>query len=95
MPYWDNGHMNNDWGIAMMLGMLGFWVLVTVAVAVAVVRIVRSTKTHSVAPTDPTAAPASIGGTGSAVQILAERLARGEIDPEDYKARREVLRTRR
>jgi putative membrane protein len=29
----------------------------------------------------------------SALQILRERLAKGEIDPEDYEARRRVLET--
>jgi len=30
----------------------------------------------------------------SAVQLLDERLARGEVDPEDYRVRRELLTTR-
>ncbi len=29
-----------------------------------------------------------------ALRLLDERLARGEVDPEDYKARRELLLTR-
>lgn len=78
MTYWDNGHMDAGWGIAMMVGMLTFWVLV----AVAIVWLVRTTTTQH-APTAP--APGSV--TSAAEQILAERLARGEIDTEDYRVR--------
>jgi putative membrane protein len=91
MRYWDNGHMDNGWGIAMMLVMLGIWALI----AVAVVWMVRSTRTPQVAPTAPPAASVSVSAAGSvtrsAEQILAERLARGDIEPEDYKARLDAL----
>jgi len=49
--YWDDGHMDEGWGIAMMLGMLGIWALV----ALAVVWVVRSTHISTVPP-------ASLGG---------------------------------
>lgn len=47
-----------------------------VLVAFAVVRFVRSTETRKAPPE----------------QILAERLARGEIEPEDYKTRLTALK---
>ena len=72
--YWDNGHMNAGWGIVMMLGMMTFWVLIVVAIA----WFVRSTRT----PHTPSGAAPS-----SAEQILAERLARGEIDTTEYQSR--------
>jgi putative membrane protein len=87
MMYWDNGHMDPGWGIVMMLGMLAFWALV----AFAIVWFVRSTRTPHATPTST-----PVGGTvTSAEQILAERLARGEIEPEDYRARLTALTTPR
>lgn len=87
--YWDDGtHMGDGWGVVMMLGMLLFWVMLTTGVVLAIVWILRSTR--------PTAASSSASGpappaTTSAEQILAERLARGEIDTEEYRARVEAL----
>lgn len=94
MGYWDDGHMDNGWGIAMMLGMLGFWLLLTAAIVVAIVWSVRSTRTFQVAAPVPPASAAGSGVTASAEQILAERLARGEIDPEEYQTRMDALRAR-
>ena len=95
MGYWDNGHMDEGWGIVMMLGMLSIWALV----AVAVVWVIRSTRTPGVTPTLPpgasTAGPASGSVTASAEQILAERLARGDIDPDEYRTRLDALTSRR
>jgi len=92
---WDGGHMDDGWGIVMVLGMLGIWALV----AVAIIWIVRSTWTHPATPSMPPGSaaiglPAAGGGTANAEQILAERLARGDIDPEDYKTRLEALASR-
>jgi putative membrane protein len=87
MGYWNNGHIDAGWGIAMMLFMLGIWALI----AVAIVWFVRSTRTLTVPP----AASAGDSVTSSAEQILAERLARGDIDPEEYQARLNVLSSRR
>ena len=85
---WDNGHMDSGWGVLMMVSMLLFWVLI----AVSVVWFVRTTR----AP-HPLAAPQLPTGpvTAGAEQILAERLARGEIEPEDYQARLTALKTPR
>lgn len=86
MMDWDTGHMGTGWGALMVLGMLVIWVLV----ALAVVWFVRTTRTPY-----PSAGPhgAAPGGTPGAEQILAERLARGEIEPADYQARLTALRS--
>lgn len=93
---WNDGHMDDGWSIAMMLVMLGFWVLIALAIVFAIVWGVRSTKTVQVAP--PVPPPASTAGQGSvtasAEQILAERLARGEIDAEEYRSRLDALTPR-
>ena len=74
----DYGHMDAGWGIVMVLGMLAFWVLV----ALAVVWLIRTTSRPQ--PQDERRAGSV---TADAESILAERLARGEIEPEDYRAR--------
>lgn len=76
MMYWDNGHMDAGWGIAMMVIMLAFWALVAYAVT-------RGLRSHNAAP--PTATPEA---------ILAERLARGELNTEDYQQRLAALTSR-
>lgn len=93
---WDDGHMDDGWGLAMMLSMMGFWVLLTAAIVFAIVWTVRSTRTPAVPPPASTASAAAGQGrvTGSAEQILAERLARGEIDAEEYGARLGALTSR-
>ena len=71
--------------IPMMLMMLVFWGGL-IAVAMAFIR-----RPHHVAP----GAPAEPGRASSAAQtpqeILGERLARGEIEPDDYQQRLEAL----
>ena len=67
-----NGYAMSGWGwLLMTLGMLGFWALVAV-VAVALLR-------H---PGQPDQQPPP-----GAQEILAQRLARGELDPEEYRQR--------
>ncbi len=78
MTGWDDGYMDAGWGVVMVLGMLAFWLLV----ALAVVWLVRTTGRPQ-----PPSEPRSGSVTAGAEQILAERLARGEIEPEDYRAR--------
>jgi putative membrane protein len=94
----NDEHMDDGWGLAMMLGMLGFWVLLTAAIGFAIVWAIRSARTPTVPPIAPTmvaaTGPADGRVTASAEQILAERLARGEIDTEEYKARLAALATR-
>ena len=93
MGYWNEGHMDDGWGIAMIFGMLGFGVLVALSVGLAVVWATRSTGATSQARLEPPAGSTTRTVTSGAEQILAERLARGEIDAEEYQARLEALRT--
>ncbi|HET7734592.1 MAG TPA: SHOCT domain-containing protein [Nocardioidaceae bacterium] len=68
------------WGgwLLMTLGMLAFWVLIVAAV-IAFVRALRDDGPHHSGPVvDPRA-------------LLDERFARGEIDAEEYRQRRELL----
>lgn len=85
MGWYNDGVGWGGWGgwIMMSLAMVVFWGLVIFAV----VAIFRGTSKDSergdrVTHPDP-------------MQILDERFARGEIDVDDYHARREVLRTAR
>jgi putative membrane protein len=91
---WENGHMDNGLSIVMTLGMLGTWALVTVAIA----WIIRSTRTPPATPPMPPVSATGLAAAGSvtasAEQILAERLARGDIDPEEYRTRLEALTSR-
>lgn len=95
-------HWNGAWGIGnwllMGFGMLVLWTLVVGLVVWAV----RSTGTRHTGPGWP---PAPIGSgvptrqaagrpPATARDILDERYARGEIDDEDYRARRDALTTR-
>lgn len=88
MRDWDDSHMDGGWEVAMMFGMLGIWLLV----ALVLVWFVRSTMPHAgtagPASAEP-AAPAAV--TANAERILADRLARGEIDPDEYAARMQAL----
>lgn len=83
---WDNGYMhdgymNDGWGVAMMFGMLAVWIVI----AIGVVWAVRSSRATDTAATN------SIGPSGTAEQILAERFARGEIDQTEYESRLKTL----
>lgn len=93
---WDDGHMDEGWGALMVLGMLGIWVALIAAIMFAVIWTVRSTRTpwtgSSAQPGG--AAPGTGVGTRGAEQILAERLARGEIDTEEYRTRLDALTSR-
>ena len=96
MGYWGDGHMNGGWGLAMVLGMLGLGLLIAVAVGFAVVWTARFATAPSGLRVEPLAGPtpsAVRGGTAEAEQILAARMARGEIDTEEYRARLDALRT--
>lgn len=94
--YWDDEHMDDGWGIAMMLGMMGIWVALIAAIVFAIVWSVRSTRMREGGSTGRPVAPAGGTGssTGSAERILAERLARGEIDAEEYRSRLDALTSR-
>jgi putative membrane protein len=77
-----NGYAMRGWGwLLMTLGMLGFWALVAV-LALALLR--RPGPPHQQPQPDQPPRP-------GAEVILAERLARGELDPNEYRQRLQVL----
>ncbi len=82
--YQGYGHMwSGDYGWWMWTGplmMLAFWVAVIVLVVLAVRWI-----------TDRGDEGRSASSGDKALEILKERLARGEIEPEEYERRRKVL----
>ncbi|WP_418961593.1 SHOCT domain-containing protein [Streptomyces tritici] len=82
MMFWYGDGMNG-WGwFAMSAGMVLFWgLLITVAV-----MLFRSLDRA-------TERPRGFGAAASAEQILGERLARGEIDEEEYRRRLTALRS--
>jgi putative membrane protein len=82
MMRWNRDTNGPHWGL--LVGILLLFALV----ALAVVLIVRLGSHRSgVAPAGPVAPPLA-----SAEQLLAERLARGEIDPAEYRERLSALR---
>jgi putative membrane protein len=88
--YWDNDHMDSGWSVLMMLGMLVFWT----ALVIAIVWALYSTRSSNVPGAG--SRTSDVGGTGGDPEdILAIRLARGEIDAEEYKNRLDVLRSAR
>lgn len=81
MGLYDNGPGWGGW-VAMTLFMLLFWSAL-IAGGLALVHSLRRPR-----PDDRSPRP-------EAEQLLAERLARGDIDIDDYTRRRELLRTGR
>jgi len=79
---WDAGGWGPGAWIAMGLMMVAFWGLVVGLV----VYLVRSVGQR------PPEQPAT-GGPDDPVRILDERFARGAIDTEEYRERRELLRS--
>ena len=81
---WNDGMgYGNWWWIPMMIMMIAFW---GGLVWIGVTLLNRNRTPHLQAPAAPTAALKP-----SAQEILAERLARGEIEPDDYRQRLETL----
>ena len=83
MRYGNYEHMDSGWGVVMVLGMVGIWVLV----AAVIFLLIRESRGSVRSPESPNAGRA----TSSAEQILAERLARGDIDAAEYRERLEAL----
>lgn len=79
MMGWDD--MGGNGWIVMTMSMLFFWSLVVFAV-VAIFR-----RDGNARPSDQQP------GERTPLQILDERFARGEIEADDYHARREILRS--
>ena len=77
-----NGYAMSGWGwLLMTLGMLGFWALVAV-VAVALLRRPDQPDQQPHPDQQPRLNPE---------EVLAQRLARGEIDLEEYRQRLQTL----
>jgi putative membrane protein len=76
--FWP-GQGAGGWGLAVMvISMAVFWGLVIGGGALLARAVFRGTGSGA-------------GGRPSAEQLLAERFARGEIDEEEYRHRRDVL----
>jgi putative membrane protein len=82
-PYYDNG--GTHWGlwIVMIVAMLIFFAIL----AWAVVSLVRQRDAHARAGT-----PLPPAAGSDPFRILDERLARGEIDTDEYTRRRDLLK---
>jgi putative membrane protein len=91
MGDWGDGHMDDGWGLAMLFGMLSVGLLIAVAVGLAVVWAARSARPPAATFLEPPADSTMRQVTGGAAQILADRMARGEIDIEEYQTRRAAL----
>ena len=74
MDGWDDSGWMWIWGTIMMLAL-------TALIGVAIWALVRSQSRHT------SEGAAEVDATASARVILAERLARGEISPEEYRER--------
>ena len=81
MTRWHDGWGPGAW-IAMAFVMLVFWTIVVAAI-IALVRSESRTRPRS----------RVVGRADDPERILAERFARGEIDADDYKQRRDLLRS--
>jgi len=81
MGWGYDGGGGGGWAL-MMLAMVIFWGLVVVAIVV----IFRGTRAR-----DPQGGPGSVGGAPTAAGILDERFARGEIEADEYRARKDAL----
>lgn len=81
MMYWYGTGMNG-WAYALMtISMILFWGLIITVAIVAGRRLLREERLPSGAPSTPE-------------DVLAMRLARGEIDEDEYERRMATLRTR-
>jgi putative membrane protein len=80
--FWGTGMGAIGW-LVMILNLLALWALVVIA-GMALVRGIGSNKSTSPSDTDHPIP----------MRILEERLARGEIDVDEYQARQEALRPR-
>ena len=89
---WNDGMGNgNWWWIPMMIMMVAFW---GGLIWIGVTLLKRSHNPQLHAPAGPSMLPSSVTTSKpTALEILAERLARGEIEPDDYRQRVDALRT--
>ena len=89
--------MHDRWGDGGFHPFVGLLMMLAVALAIGLlVWLLLNRRTHSVA-SGPSGAPAAhiappVSPTANAESILAERLARSEITPDDYRAMIAALR---
>jgi putative membrane protein len=83
--HYGYGNGGGHWGlwILMIVAMLAFWG----ALAWVIVTLVRQRGTHSDRGSMP-----PIETSSNSLQILDERLARGEIEEDEYKRRRDLIK---
>lgn len=85
---WNHGMGTGSWWwIPMMIMMVAFWGGV-IWIGVTLVKRSHAPHVHGLG-TPPMATPAR----PAAEEVLADRLARGEIEPDEYRQRIEALRT--
>lgn len=84
-------HMGFGGGLFMIGGLILLGLLIFGVVALARHRNISQT-TQNIQPTQPAAGSASQQDTGSALTILSERYARGEINEEEYNRKKTELR---
>ncbi len=79
------GYDGSGWGpwLGMGFGMILFWGLI-IAGGIALVRYIGSARDRRESD--------GSGGRPGAEHVLADRFARGEIDEDEYRTRRELLR---
>ena len=85
MMYYGYGHPGTHWG-ALIVGLV-FMLVVAGGLAWILVTLLRQNG-HPAAAAHPAPTPAA---GSDALRILDERFARGEIDAEEYKIRRDLL----
>lgn len=92
LQMWPGGwHDGNAWvGILMMV----VWALLLAVVVLVVVRVLLLPVLERTEPSTGDAGADQSGADESAMEILRERFARGEIDEEEFERRAEVLRER-
>lgn len=83
---WHNGMGNGSWWwVPMMIMMVAFWGgLIWIGVTLLKRNHMPQAHAHEAPPAVSATKP-------TAQEILAERLARGEIEPDDYRQRLEAL----
>lgn len=79
MPMWWGGGWGSGWGVFGFLFMVVFWVLIIVGVVFLIRWLVAESR------------PQPSGGGETALDILKKRYARGEIDQQEFEAKKRDL----
>ncbi len=93
MRYWSEGHMDDGWGLTMVVVMVGVGLMIALAVGLAILWTSRTASAPPQPTAEPSAGPGPHGNLAEAEQILARRMASGETDNEEFRTRLEALRT--